>query len=380
MKILFLAPQPFYQERGTPIAVGMLLKALSERGDQVDLVTYQEGEPRSIAGVRHHRISGLPGIRNVRPGFSFKKLACDVLIFSKALSLVRKNHYDLIHAIEEAAFIALALKTFFGIPYVYDMDSSMVEQLVTKYRFLKFIEPLLTFFERLGVRNAAAVAVVCEPLAKLCRSYGARNITVLSDISLISSKGVGERVSDSIAILYVGNLESHQGIDLLLEAFQLVLVKTKDVSLIIAGGDLERVEFYKHMAQEMGLGEHVCFLGHRPIDELSTLLEAADILVSPRLGGTNTPMKIFSYLSSGKPVIATRIPAHTEILNETVARLCEPEAQDLAQSILELIHDPSKRKTLGLQALEWSKDRFTYAGFKTSVDELYGALEEVSPS
>ena len=41
MKILLLAPHPYYQERGTPIAVDLLVRVLSERGDQIDLLTYQ---------------------------------------------------------------------------------------------------------------------------------------------------------------------------------------------------------------------------------------------------------------------------------------------------------------------------------------------------
>ena len=84
MKILMLAPQPFYQERGTPIAVMLLLKSLSQRGDEVDLLTFHEGEPVTLAHVRVIRIPALPGMKNLKPGFSWKKVVCDIALAWKA--------------------------------------------------------------------------------------------------------------------------------------------------------------------------------------------------------------------------------------------------------------------------------------------------------
>ena len=69
MQVLLLAPHPFYQDRGTPIAVNMVLQALSDRGAHVDLVTYHEGRDIHHERVTVRRIPRLPGIRNLRPGF-----------------------------------------------------------------------------------------------------------------------------------------------------------------------------------------------------------------------------------------------------------------------------------------------------------------------
>ena len=96
----------------------------------IDLLTFHEGENVEIANCRIHRIARPLGIRNIRPGFSVKKVVCDLFMFVKCLRMVRQNRYDLIHAVEEAAFIAAAMQRLAGIPYVYDMDSSLAEQLV----------------------------------------------------------------------------------------------------------------------------------------------------------------------------------------------------------------------------------------------------------
>ena len=62
MKVLILAPHPFYQERGTPIAVDLLIRALSERGDDVDLLTFHEGVDHSYPGFHIFRIKPWPTI------------------------------------------------------------------------------------------------------------------------------------------------------------------------------------------------------------------------------------------------------------------------------------------------------------------------------
>ena len=130
MHILVLAPHPFYQERGTPIAVDLLLRVLSGRGDTVDVVTFHEGTDKTYRGVTIHRIPDLAWVRNIPPGFSWKKAVCDIFFMLKAFRLASRNKYDLIHAVEEAAFMAMLIRAFYRIPYVFDMDSSLPMQLV----------------------------------------------------------------------------------------------------------------------------------------------------------------------------------------------------------------------------------------------------------
>jgi hypothetical protein len=185
MNILLLAPQPFYQDRGTPIAVALMLRALSERGDQVDVITYHEGAEVKYERVTVRRIVDIPFVSQIRPGFSWKKVLCDFFIFLEAVRLASRKRYDLVHAVEESVFIALMLKWIFKLPYVYDMDSSLVQQLIEKYPFLGIFKSLLKSFERVVVRNAEAVAPVCEALARIIEEHRPKKVAVLPDISLL---------------------------------------------------------------------------------------------------------------------------------------------------------------------------------------------------
>ena len=86
-----------------------------------------------IPNCRIVRIAKLPGIRGIRPGFSIKKVICDLFMARKLLVMLRENRYDLIHAVEESVFPASAAQRLFGIPFIYDMDSALSEQMVERH-------------------------------------------------------------------------------------------------------------------------------------------------------------------------------------------------------------------------------------------------------
>lgn len=185
MRILLLAPQPFYQERGTPIAVALVLKVLSERGHDVDVVTYHEGRDVQLAGITLHRIPRIPMVRAIRPGLSWKKLVCDLLVLVKAIRLAGARRHDFVHAVEEAVFIALLLKWLFRIPYVYDMDSLLTQQLADRFPRMAPAARLLAPCEHLALRHAAAVVPVCETLETVARRWTPGRIVRLPDVSLL---------------------------------------------------------------------------------------------------------------------------------------------------------------------------------------------------
>jgi hypothetical protein len=162
MNILVLAPHPFFQNRGTPIAVKLLLTALSENGHRVDVLTYPEGQDVSLRNVTIIRVQRTLGIDGVPIGFSLKKVFYDILLLFRMLALLRTNRYDLIHAVEESAFIAIAGKILYKIPYVFDMDSSIPDQIIEKYPGLRLTHRVLRRIERIMIRRSIFVVAVCE--------------------------------------------------------------------------------------------------------------------------------------------------------------------------------------------------------------------------
>lgn len=184
--ILFLIPHPFFTDRGSPIADRLVLRVLSERNESVDVVTYPEGKDIHLPNIVIHRTIKIPFIRNIRPGFSWKKIIYDGLILIKTIKLITRKKYHLVHAVEETVFIALLLKIFCNLPYVYDMDSSLAQQMVEKYAFLKSCQFIFEWFEKLAVKNAEVIVPVCQALAEDIVKYQPKKVMVLPDVSLLT--------------------------------------------------------------------------------------------------------------------------------------------------------------------------------------------------
>ncbi len=383
MRVLFLAPHPFYQDRGTPIAVDLLLRTLSDRGHEIDLVTYHEGKTIEYENVNIYRILNIPFVRDIRPGLSWKKLICDTFMFFKVPLLVLRKHYQIIHAVEESVFIALFLKFFFKTPYIYDMDSSLSQQIVEKYPKLAFLNPLLKFFEKIAIRNSEVVVPVCDSLARFVEKHNPKRLVTLRDVSLLKDVRNGNQsslrrelgIGDSLIVMYVGNLEEYQGIDLLIEGFALALREMNRADLVIIGGTVSDIQKYKNKSSALGIGDKAHFLGPKPVESLSNYLSQADILVSPRIKGGNTPMKLYSYLHSGKAVLATDLPTHTQILDSYVALLSAPVPTEFSKGMLRLMQDDALRLRLGEAGRKLVEEKYSYESFKKELNSLYNWLE-----
>jgi glycosyltransferase involved in cell wall biosynthesis len=170
----------------------------------------------------------------------------------------------------------------------------------------------------------------------------------------------------------VGNLERYQGIDLLLDC--LATPAAKDARLVVIGGQPSHVAQYRQRAQALGVGERVTFLGPRPVSLLPRYLAQADVLVSPRILGQNTPMKIYSYMQAGKAILATDIRSHTQALDSTCAELVAPCAEALGQGLQRLIEDSQLRRRLGDSARAKVESQFSLSTFQHRLRHGYSKL------
>jgi glycosyltransferase involved in cell wall biosynthesis len=381
MRILFLAPQPFFQSRGTPIAARSLLEFLAEQGHDVDVLTYFEGDDTAIPGVRVHRIPRIPGVRNVRPGFSWQKVVCDLVMLVMAVRMAWRGRYELVHAIEESVFMAAVVKRLFRIPFVYDMDSSLAEQLVEQKPGLRRMRALLSACEGSAVRQSLGVLTVCRTLQETALAYDpAKLVAVVEDSSLVEPStspvdSLRQIAGPGPLALYVGNLAPYQGIDLLLHGLVHTVKTLPDANLVLIGGAPHRIAHYEEMARDLGLTARVRFLGPRPLADLGGYLEQADVLVSPRILGTNTPMKIYSYMDSGRALLATRLATHTQILDESVAMLVEPSPEHFGEGLARLLGDESLRQILARRAKRRVQQEFSPEAARRKLLDFYGSLE-----
>ena len=151
-------------------------------------------------------------------------------------------------------------------------------------------------------------------------------------------------------VVYAGTLETYQGIDLLIAAFAKVLGSHPSAFLLVVGGTAEQVARYSALAKEHGVADHCRFTGRVPQALARRYTSMASVLVSPRSAGTNTPLKVYEQLASGVPLVATRIYSHTQVLDDEVAFLVEPDASGMAEGILQALTSGSERERRGTNA------------------------------
>jgi glycosyltransferase involved in cell wall biosynthesis len=378
MKILMIAPEPFFQPRGTPISVFFRNQALTSQGHSVDLITYPLGEDVVMPGLKIHRVPNILFLKKIKIGPSFAKIPLDALLLVKAASALLRKKYDLIFTHEEGSFIGVLLAAFRRLPHVYDMHSSLPQQL-ENFAFTRspILKGLFSYLESLVLKRAQAVIVICPDLENLVKSLGYGEKTVLienvldfpcegfsaGDIENLRREAApnGEKI-----VLYAGNFGPYQGIPLLLDAA--ARVREPAVFVLVGGSGPDRTAMEKK-ARELGLGRRAVFFDRVPPDRVPLFVAAADVLVSPRDSGTNTPLKIYSFLKSGKPLVATRLWTHTQVLDDRIAVLADPTPEAFAEGLNFALSNPEAAER-ARAALALAEKDYTFEAYKSRLERV----------
>jgi glycosyltransferase involved in cell wall biosynthesis len=171
-------------------------------------------------------------------------------------------------------------------------------------------------------------------------------------------------------ILYTGTLEPYQGIDLLIASAERVIRQRSDVMFLLLGGTRAQVDHYRNRIEQLGFSAYFHFAGVRPPQEIPQVMQRSHVLVSPRTNGTNTPLKIYAYLRSGKPIVATNLYTHTQVLDSNVAVLVEATPSALAQGILSVLEDPALSIRLGQQAQRLYNEKYSFENFIQKTEQI----------
>src|ERR671922_2594120 len=235
MRILMVAPEPFFEPRGTPISVYQRLEALSALGHEIDLVTYHLGKDVEFSNVKIHRVRKVKMIQHVRIGPSRAKILLDVLVFFKAIQLLLGKRYDVIHSHEEASFFSMFLAWIFRTRHLYDMHSLLSKQLGNfnfgnKPIFIK----IFSILETMVLKSCDAVITVGTDLEKYVKTVGADvRVVMIENIALqayqtsVQPDEVEQlrnklHLDGRLPIVYTGTYERYQGLTMALECVEIV--------------------------------------------------------------------------------------------------------------------------------------------------------------
>lgn len=387
LRILMLACIPFFSNRGTPISVGSRLEILSGLGHEVDLVTYHVGNEVVLPGLVIHRTMNITFIKEVPVGPSFRKVLLDILVFFKALRLLLNRKYNLIHTHEEASYIGAIFSKIFRIRHLYDFHSSLPQVMKNfGYERYRILLSILAHIEKRILKSCKGVITISKDLDIYVAGINDKvPRVIIENFQPYGHKSMGKELSGAFinfmselngnkVVLYSGTFEHYQGLGLLLDAAESVAESRNNIIFVLAGGNQYQIDSLKKSAEMRGIGSNLHFTGNLPIEEVTQYVNIADVLISTRTIGNNPPLKIYDYLGSGKPIVATNIRAHTQVLNDDIAVLVDTNPESVAEGILSILENPAYAKALGQRSREFYKSKYDENDRKESIRYFLDAV------
>ncbi len=165
--------------------------------------------------------------------------------------------------------------------------------------------------------------------------------------------------ADKKIILYSGHLYRWKGTDVLLASAR-ILQQSPEFLFVCIGGTQEDVAQMQHETRGMS---GIQFLGHKPKEQVPKYLAAADVLVLPNTAATQesvrftSPLKLFEYMASGTPIVASDLPSLKEVLSEATAFFAKPgSGESLAHAVQEALAHIGEAQTRARAALALSHE------------------------
>lgn len=177
------------------------------------------------------------------------------------------------------------------------------------------------------------------PYQRLLRQQNAVDVGMFAiDLDCEDVRKKLDLPQDKTIILYAGQLTDWKGVDIFFEASKLL---ARNEVIYVAGGTDEDIGNYKRKAQSVKCEDKLAIVGRKPHEEVPLWLRAADALVLPHTAKFDiakfdaSPVKLFEYMASGRPVVVSDLPSMREIVDESMVWFFEP---DNPQSLADAMH------------------------------------------
>ena len=383
MKILMVAPTPFFADRGCHVRILGEIQGLQALGHEVVLCTYPLG--RDVAGVRTVRTWPVPWYRKLSAGPSWQKYYIDVMLLGLVRRWIRRWRPDIVHAhLHEGACIAAWALGKRRIPLILDYQGSLTDEVVA-HRFTRPGRLQHRIMARLESWINRRADVVITSTSKATEAVVSRDhvpphrvqaVPDGVDVELFRPIRNGRTVRMLYGIpngrpilVYTGVLSAYQGIDLFLEALRELKRAKQECHALMVG--YPNVDEYREKAKQLGVDDRTTFTGRVPFENVPELLAAADIGVSAKLPGSEGNVKLYTYLAAGLPTVAFDTPMNREILGEAGVLVPQVTAGALADGLGRLLQEGARASRLKVLARQRAVDRFAWRSVAARLVTIY---------
>lgn len=391
MKILVIAPTPFFSDRGAHIRILEESLALEKLGHQITIATYHIGKDI------HNDIETKIDVRRIRrllfwykkleAGPDWQKVLLDIMLIRKVFNLVRTQKPDIIHAhLHEGVLIGwIVQKALFWrkIKMVADFQGSLTGEMVSHGYLKNGLNKIFLWVEKfIDQMGDFAIASSWEGAENIRKYSGKKEVQVVLDGINLSSFDVSrnkeeireelELPKDKFIVIYTGGLVDNKGINFLLDAIKLVLVRRPDTFFLIGGFPDHYVKKY---ISENGLESDARLVSPLDYFKLPELLLTADIAVDPKNSETNQASgKMLNYMAAGLPVVCFDKENNRKYLGNGGYFCGETSAKSIADGILYFINRPYEIKERGSANKDRAKE-FSWDISAKKIDEIYKELK-----
>ena len=350
---------------GSGILATRLGLELAKRGNEVHFITYErpvliQGMDQENVFVHHVSVMEYP---------LFKYPPYTVALGSEMIRVSQRHDLDLIHvhyAVPHAT-AALLSRMVTGVPYVVTLHGSDVNIIGN--------DPSYRPVNAHSIESADAVTAVSKYLAEDAHE----RLCIKKEISVIPNfvdhetynaiSNHSKNKNRMFVVIHVSNFRPVKRVLDIVEAMGLILKKDKDVQLLLVGDGPER-HAAEVMVAEKSLNGHVRFTGFRR--DIPSLLKCSNALVLSS-ESESAPLTLLEGMSSGLPVIATRVGGIPEIVSDGEnGLLVSPKSpEEIAEKIITLKGDTQLRNRLGLAARETVLERYTADKVVSMYEQVY---------
>ena len=382
LKILMLAPTPYFSDRGCHVRIYEEARVLRRLGHEVCIVTYHLG--RNLDDIPTERIPAVPWYRKLSAGPSWHKPYLDILLLIKAWRVARRFRPDLLHAhLHEGAFVAALLKPLLRLPVVFDCQGSLTGELVD-HRFVRkgaLLYKVFYFLEAWINHRADHIITSSSPTADLLQEeFGLKAAKVTAVVDGVNPEdfqrcddlaGLASKLglpADKRIVVFLGAMNEYQGVDLLLEVIRRLSDQRDDFHFLLMGYPEAG---YAEQARLRGIAKRVTFTGKIPYDQAGRYLSLGDLAVSPKLSRSEANGKLFNYMANGLPTVVFDTPVNREILGEAGVYAAYGDTETFAAAIEGLLDDSARRHELSMQVRELVAKKHTWEGRAETLLAVY---------
>jgi len=397
MKIIVIAPTPFFSDRGTHIRILEEALALEKLGHRITLATYHIG--RDIHGEIETKIEVRRILRllfwykKLEAGPDWQKIILDLMLIRKVFNLARTQKPDIIHGhLHEGALIGWIIQKCLWwrkMKLVVDFHGSLTKEMVSHaYLHGRIIQRIFRWVEkRIDNLGDAAMASSRENAEEIKRWRADGKVeTVLDGVNskhYESSKLKSEwrrdlgLPQDKIIVAYTGALVPNKGTAYLFETIKEILSRRKDIFFLIGGFPAEGM---RKFAKDNNFENNVKIVSPLNYFRLPGLLLSSDIGVDPKDSSTSQASgKILQYMGAGLPIVCFDRPNNRDYLGEAGKYSPKISGHGLSEALVSLADSNSERETKGALAKKMAL-KYSWENAAEKIDEIYQKVKSPSSS